>query len=205
MISIRHSLASRPVVITASVSAAYIAFYTAYDKSSKKLTLKNIQDLVTGGRGWGWTFTELNKALSLTGLTTLLVAFLHLPDSASLDLTAIERKELLWISMNILWGHSIYSFYKFYGFKLSKVVSDTKMKKLSVTLGTAGQLLLSAGYWGYISANALAYGSIVLGVTHFWTMEVDSQYVLQVRPFAYLPFPLAAAALYTYYVKYVKD
>jgi hypothetical protein len=28
-------------------------------------------------------------------------------------------------------------------------------------------------------------------------MEIDYKYVLQVRPFAYLPFPLAAYVIYT--------
>jgi hypothetical protein len=34
-------------------------------------------------------------------------------------------------------------------------VQAVGMKKLSILLGTAGQLALSAGYWGYISAKVL--------------------------------------------------
>jgi hypothetical protein len=42
----------------------------------------------------------------------------------------------------------------------------------------------------------LALSTTVLGMAHFYTMEIDYKYVLQVRPYALLPFPLAAAVLY---------
>ena len=37
---------------------------------------------------------------------------------------------------------------------------------------------------------------MVLGVSHFYTMEIDFKGVLQVRPYAYLPFPLSAVVLF---------
>ena len=38
--------------------------------------------------------------------------------------------------------------------------------------------------------------AVVFSIGHFWTMEVDFKYKLQVRPYAYLPFPLALLVLY---------
>ena len=171
-----------------AVTASYLLLYTAYDKQTKTLVLKNLTDLVTFKRGRNWTFLELNKAISLSGLTTMLMSFLPQFES--------QNRELLFISMNMLWAHSVYSFYQFYSLKVSKVLSLKFVKRISILFGSLGQLALSAGYWGFISKPALLLTSTSLGLAHFWTMEVDDEYVLQVRPYAYLPFPLGAAALY---------
>ena len=91
-------------VVSGLVTGSYFSFYTAYDKTKKVLVLQNLIDLVTLNRGLDWTLVEINKAISLSGLTTLLLGFLpHFKD---------QSKELIWISMNLLWTHSIYSFYK---------------------------------------------------------------------------------------------
>eukprot|EP00596_Hydrurales_sp_CCMP1899_P011146 CAMPEP_0119051916 /NCGR_PEP_ID=MMETSP1177-20130426/73376_1 /TAXON_ID=2985 /ORGANISM="Ochromonas sp, Strain CCMP1899" /LENGTH=124 /DNA_ID=CAMNT_0007031287 /DNA_START=363 /DNA_END=737 /DNA_ORIENTATION=+ len=115
-------------------------------------------------------------------------------------LPAFERrsKPLLFLSMTMLWTHSAYSMYKWYGYKLSNILKDKQIKQLSIALGVTGQLILSAGYFGVISTSALVYAASVFSIAHFWTMEVDYKYVLQVRPYAYLPFPLALAAVVTY-------
>jgi hypothetical protein len=150
--------------ITTCVTASYLAFYTAYDKSKKTLVLQNLKDLVTFSRGVDWTLVECNKALSLAGMTTMLMSFLPTFEKRS--------KSLLWLSMMMLWTHSAYSMYKFYGYKLSSLMSDKAIKKLSIGFGVLGQLALSAGYLGYISPAALIYGASALSVSHFWTMEV---------------------------------
>lgn len=150
--------------IATSVTASYLAFYTAYDKSKKTLVLQNLKDLVTFSRGVDWTLVECNKALSLAGMTTMLMSFLPSFEKRS--------KGLLWLSMSMLWTHSAYSMYKFYGYKLSALMADKTIKKLSIGFGVLGQLALSAGFYGYISPAALVYGASALSVSHFWTMEV---------------------------------
>ena len=176
------------------VTASYILLYTAYDKASKTLKLKNLQDLVTCGRGLDWTLVEMNKAISLAGMTGMLMSFLPAFNKQS--------KGLMFSSMTLLWTHSIYSAYKFYGYKLERLLADKSIKQASIVFGVAGQLTLVAGFYGYISQSVFAYAASVLSVAHFWTMEVDYKYVLQVRPYAYLPFPLAIAAVgYTYFGK----
>ena len=37
--------------------------------------------------------------------------------------------------------------------------------------------------------------AVVAGIIHFYTMEIDPLFVLHVRPYAYLPFPLSAIGL----------
>lgn len=179
---------NNPYVLSSGVAASYFAFYTAYDKKTKKLVFKNLTDLVTANRGLDWSLVEANKALSLTGLTTMLLAYL--PELEE------QRRDLLYISMVTLWGHSIYSFYKFYQFDIRKVLSDKWMKRLSVLLGSAATFALAAGNLGQLTIGAMAASTTILGIAHFYTMEIDYKYVLQVRPFAYLPFPLAGIVLY---------
>jgi len=169
--------------------------YTAYDKATKKLTIKNLTDLVTVNRGWDWTLVEINKAISLSGLTVMMMSFM--PQFVE------QSKEMLFQSMSLLWAHSTYSFYKFYGLSPTNVAKDKMMKKVSVTLGSLGQLALSAGYWGYISWEALMGSATVLGVSHFYTMELDYKGRLQVRPYAYLPFPLSGWIMYLLGRKYL--
>ena len=182
---------NNPYAISGAVTASYFVFYTAYDKGTKKLVFANLYHLVSGFRGLDWSLVEINKAISLSGLTTMLISFLPGLES--------QKRELLWISMNMLWIHSVYSMYKWYGFNPKKIWKDKTIKQLSIALGSAGQLALSAGYWGFISEPMLVLTSAALGIGHFWTMEVDYKYVLQVRPYAYLPFPLAIASLYLYF------
>ena len=177
-------------MVSGAVTFSYLAFYTAYDKAESRFIPSLLLDLVLVRKGWDWTLKELNKAISLSGMTVMLMSFL--PDTQ-------HPRDLLWISMNMLWGHSVYSFYKFYQCDLRKVLADKWIKTLSVCLGAAGQLALAAGYWGQIDTNALVLSTTTLSIAHFWTMEVDYKYKLQVRPYAYLPFPLAAWALYRYF------
>lgn len=169
--------------ITGLVGLSYFGLYTAYDKGSKKLTMQPIKDFVTGARGWTWTLVEANKALSLTGLTCMMMSFL--------PAFADQSQEMLFQSMSILWAHSIYSFYKFYGNSLTNIIKDLPIKQISISMGVLGQLVLSLGYWGQISETALLSCATLLGVGHFYTYEIDYKWVLQVRPYAYLPFPLA--------------
>ena len=118
--------------IATAVTVSYLALYTAYDKQKKSLVWKNLSDLIGVKRGWDWTLVECNKALSLAGMTTLLMSFLPTYQKRS--------RGLLMVSMVMLWTHSSYSMYKFYDYKISKVLSDKAIKRLSVGFGIGGQV-----------------------------------------------------------------
>jgi hypothetical protein len=182
--------------ISAGVGLSYIGLYTGYDKATKTLKRQNLVDFFCLNRGVEWTLVEANKALSLTGLTTMLLSFVPVGSCDFILKNAEVRQQLLFQSMSFLWAHSAYSFYKFYGQSLRNVWNEKEVKRFSIMCGMAGQAVLSAGYWGQLSNEALVALATMLGVTHFYTYEIDFKGVLQVRPYAYLPFPLAAAVLY---------
>ena len=182
--------------ISAGIGLSYIGLYTGYDKATKTLKLEQVTDFFTLRRGWDCTLVEANKALSLTGLTTMLVSFIPLPILGGLSKKVELPKELLFQSMSMLWLHSCYSMYKFYGNSPKRIMEDKPLKQASIFLGILGHISLIGGYWGFISKEALVAFATCFGVSHFYTYELDYKGVLQVRPFAYLPFPLAAAVYY---------
>ena len=180
------------LVVTSSTLAMYLLFYTAYSKMNKALDPSLLIAVLTMSEGLEHTLIELNKAISLTGLTVLALAFC--PGFYDMQV------HLTWHAMVLLWTHSCYSAYQFYGgthipkllefpFMFKELIADDAktrvrasplascfltvawplsgrcstalcsqavgMKKLSIILGTAGQLVLSAGYWGYIGVRFL--------------------------------------------------
>lgn len=187
--SLAHSLLSNPYALSGAITTSYILFYTGYDKTEKTLVPSLLLDFFGIRKGWDWTLSELNKAISLSGLSIMLCSFL--PHFIS------QQKELLLISLNILSIHSIYSMYKFYQYDITKVLKDKWIKRLSLGLGSACQFAIALGYTQYITPLIAAFSATTLGIGHFWTMEVDYKYQLQVRPFAYLVFPLSGYVFYT--------
>jgi hypothetical protein len=132
------------ILVTAAVLASYLAFYTAYSKANKTLELQLLIDVFTLAKGLDHTLVELNKAISLAGITTLSMAFL--PGFEGF------KNDLLLSAMVTLWTHSIYSIWKFYGSNNIPALSewpsiyselkaeDSKarlqaIKKISVVLG----------------------------------------------------------------------
>merc|ERR1712224_553108 len=186
--------------INVVVLASYLAFYTAYSKKTKKLEAADLIAVLTLSEGLDHTLVQMNKAISLNGLTVLVMAFLPGLDN--------YRYDLVWYAMLQLWVHSAYSAWKYYGSnnipllstwgnigtELSSTEAKDKLmavKKISIVLGSLGQVILSAGYLRYVAGALFCYGAVGLGVAHFVSMEVDFRWKLQVRPYAYLPFPLA--------------
>lgn len=149
--------------------------------------------MITLRRGLDWTLVELNKAISLTALTALMLSFI--------PFQGVDAKQLYNLSLISLVLHSVYSIYKFYGFSIAQLLKEKKMKKVSLFLGSVCQVVLELGYLGYMPRNNLVYISVVVGLAHFWTMEIDFKYVLQVRPFAYLPFVVGPIVLCVAFMK----
>ena len=54
-----------------------------------------------------------------------------------------------------------------------------------------------------VGTTGIEYNRLERGIAHFYTMEIDYKFNLGVRPYAYLPFPLAAIGLgYMVYLEY---
>jgi hypothetical protein len=160
---------------------------TGYDKVKKTIVPALLIDYFTLRRGLDWTLVETNKLISLAGLTILLLSFL--------PLALFQGSTLLIIAHSLITIHSFYSIYKFYGFSITRFLADKPIKKLSIFLGAIAQQILWAREFGLVSDSLLIFGGVAFSLAHFWTMEVDYKYQLQVRPFAYLPFALGGLAI----------
>ena len=90
----------------ASISAAsfvsYLLFYTMYSKVEKKLVPSQLIEIMTFKQGANKFFVEMNKAISLAGLTTLSIAFFFGPEL---------RYQLIVSALVQLQIHSVYSMY----------------------------------------------------------------------------------------------
>jgi hypothetical protein len=96
-----------PLAVTGLSLVSYLLFYTAYSKMNKTLEPALLIKVLTMSEGLEHTLVEMNKAISLAGLTVLALAFCPGFDAM--------RWELLWHAMVLLWTHSCYSAYQFYG------------------------------------------------------------------------------------------
>jgi len=85
---------------------AYLAFYTAYSKQEKKLSHTLLINVLTMSHGstFDTLLVELNKALSLAGLTVLCLAFIF----PAGDL----RASLCTHALGMLLVHTAYSTFK---------------------------------------------------------------------------------------------
>lgn len=179
---LHHSM-SPELVFSLWVLASYLMLYTAYDKKTQSLRVSLLISVLflQAEGGLVHTLKEFNKALSLAGLTVLLLSF------AEMD--GYDSSELLWIAIASLTVHSLYSFYEFYGFSVDAVLKDKLLKPTSIIVAVLCQSLLYFAYFTQaIPFSVLALEVTTLGLLHFWTYEVDFKYVLQIRPYAFLPF-----------------
>jgi hypothetical protein len=192
---------SAAALTTSAVLAAYLLFYTAFDKASKTLSVGLLLDTLLVRRNLTHTLLELNKAISLAGLTVLALAYLPSFEAQS---GALKVQAL-----GLLGTHSSLSFNKLYGSKLWPAISKLPkaglprlggegveaMKFLSLSLGQSAMMSVVLGLMGYITAKQSALAALTLGTGHFYTMEIDYKGVLQVRPFAYLAVLLPVVAI----------
>lgn len=180
-INSRFFLISNPYVFSTAITSSYLLFYTAYDKKTKQLTTSNLIDLFFLRRGLDWTLVEINKAISLSGLTILLTSFL--PEFNNI------HKELYDVSMYTLWIHSIYSYYKFYQLDFRKILNDKAMKQISILLGILGQFSISAGYFDQLSFFTLSLLTTTLGI-----------YAIYIYIYTYVCIFIDIHILYVYYI-----
>jgi len=193
------------MAVTLGVNASFLAFYTGYSKAEKAYKPSLVWTVLTLKKGLNHTLVELNKQISLSGLGTLAIAFL--PPCEPF------RKDLVRNAMGMLSVHSVYSTWKYYGSKNIPSLSewwatstigdltDKKtivrgVKRASLILGVLSQGLLWGDFFKVspdTKSTLLCGSAIVTGTTHFYLMELDFKWILQVRPFTFGIFPVCAA------------
>lgn len=188
---------------------AYLCFYTGYDKQSRQLNVKQLLKILLFDNGIDATLVELNKAISLAGLTCLCLSFL-IPHCFHMNNSVQYQNTLYFHSEIMLIVHSIYSLFKYYNTKnipnlkewsehmfwhelLHKRSQMIGIKKVSIILGIISQVTLFMGYSHMLTEQFAMFFAILMGTFHFYFMEIDYKFKLQVRPFAFLPLILAAA------------
>jgi hypothetical protein len=202
-----HLLSMLAFLLSCVTFASFLGLYTAFSKTTKKLDFDQLKVVLTASKSVDHTLVELNKAISLNGLTCLALAFC--PGFLSL------QEGLWWWGMLQLWVHSCYSSYKYYGTnnipllstwpKIQEELKSKKskdnavaVKKLSIIFGAIGQLGVILGVFYYVGPLILLWTGVGFGTLHFYTMEIDYKYVLHVRPWGFLPFALAPIGLVYY-------
>lgn len=171
---------------------SFLLFYTMYNKKEKRLVWSNLVNVLMLTHGLDYSLVEFNKAISLSGLCVMCLAFLPIFERDMYGLLLSGFIQLL--------VHTVYSIYKYYGGKNIPLFSTfiyfrrQWMKKLSIVFGFLAHVtfVLFGLLMGYSSAFLIG---IVLGVLHFYFMEIDYKFVLRVRPFAYVVLPLAGVAI----------
>lgn len=148
---------------------------------------------------------QLNKVAALVGLALLGLPYLPF---AWIFINPLRRGELITHAAFILWSHTCYSLYKYYGSKnipavtisyFGDFVKDNgvvRMRKLSLLVGLMVQTISTCWFfeWAPLSSTLIASANL-FGFMHFYTMEVDYKGKLGVRPFGFLPFVTAALSV----------
>ena len=113
--------------------------------------------------------------------------------------------------------HALYSDYQYYGTNKIATISqwlglDTKpqgagafWKKVALVTGALSLTTLGLYVYEYVNYYQAGNMIVICGIIHFYTMEIDPLFVLHVRPFAYLPFPLGAVALAYINYQYIQE
>ena len=195
---------SMAMFIIVTVFVANFCLYTSYDKSTRRLSLSKLLEVLCFRKGIVHTFKELNKVLALVGLAVLGIAFIP-------QKQCIESQDYLLVF--VLYSqiiHSVFSVWCYYGEHIPKLnswawavrqlfSSNRKdrlicIKLLSTVFAFVCLILLVLFQLNIITITMTAV--CFFGVAHFWTMEVDFKLNLSVRPFGYFPFITVLIALF---------
>ena len=173
------------VCITAGTTAAYLVLYTGYSKADKTIDLKGEYSKFFKSNA-KYQLNQLNKVAGLAALSVLAIGSL---------MTAPEQKEtraeLIKHASGISLVHGLYSVWQYRGkFALSE-------KPIPMGLGILAAFAtyqLSLAENVHSTCPMWAAAAVGLATTHFYTMELDKDGKLAVRPFAFTAMVLGLLA-----------
>lgn len=162
---------------------------TGYEWVNKEWRLGRIIDVLTFGRGSDFTLVELNKVLSTSSLTILLLSWL--PAFSG------KNKELMFLSMVCNAIHTVYSMNKYFGLSIKRILDSRGDMKLSLVAGIAANVCIALGYYGKLQQHHLMLASVFGGTLHYFFMKnAQGGGRLNIKPFAYIPLILFANVVY---------
>ncbi len=184
--------------------------YTAYSKVSKRLQTSLLMDVLLLRKGLEHTAVEANKVVSLVAIMLLGVSQSKTLCEYLSDGGAPLVSHSLWLVLL----HSVFSAAYFGAQRtlaadinmLSGALNTLRngptrkrmdlLRAASIVLGVLSSFLLLAAYGSLFLGWLFLAVAAWLAVAHFWSMEVDFKFQLQVRPAALLVFaPFVLAAL----------
>ena len=121
--NINTNMTKESSMITFGVFWSYLLFYTMFSKAEQTLVPKQLIEIITFQKGLNKFLVEMNKAVALSGLTTLCLTIT--PCSMLED----QRIPLLEASLWQLVVHFVYSVYQYYG--TSKIPPITQWLMIS--------------------------------------------------------------------------
>ena len=179
--------------VMALTSVAYLTFYTTHCEKTKSFSLTLLQDVVLVRRSLEFTLTELDRIISLTGIT--LIGFAFWP------YFEVHRTSLLRHAHALLWAHTVYTVCKCCVTGRIKSLGGVRgivpLKVASLVFGAAAQLALWRTHSSFVEVNQLVGGlfALVAGAAHQYSMAVDKRGICCIRPFGYAPLIVAWVAL----------
>ena len=173
------------VAISIAVFTSYILFYTMYSKQEKKLVPQSLVQLFTMQRGLNTFLIEMNKAISLSGITCLMLAFIPYIIGSEV------QQDMLMSAFVQIVVHVCFSIYWYYGthyippleyhFGLEtkyKPNNVTKYRLISVYSAAVADLAALVWLFDVLSWSAMGFGCILFSIVHFFFMEIDHKWVL---------------------------
>jgi len=166
------------------VHVFYFLLYTAYNKKTKSLEWGKLR------RGL-ISLDEINKVLALAGLTLMPFFFVF----ATSELAV----------------HGLYSTFRHYDTKyipgISKwttIIKKGKFERIRILSIALSYAAIAISVFSVFSPGqaALPLVGVALGTAHFYTMEIDFRWKLQVRPAGLLAFAAPVAALVMFISRY---
>jgi hypothetical protein len=187
--------------ITATWAAAWLLFYTSFDKSTQTLAPSKLVDVLLCRGGLLKSLHEVNKVLALLALSLLATAALGVVPHAAVVLRAVGlaaveaalvalREHLAWHGAVSAALHATFS--AVYWFKLNPLAWWADRKWFAVGIGGVAFAVLAAsavvrGRGTGMPVDAAVSLACLIAMLHFVLMESNAAGAIDVRPFALLP------------------
>ena len=202
--------------VTAGTTIAFFTLYSGYDKVTKDFSLMTtkLKDIFfLGSKSVSYSFDEINKVLGLAGLTLLGGSLIPLNGRTQWLVEGSVQNEVLNHATFFIIAHGLYSSYRYFKRFYSK------QKAIPMVFGVIAAQLLIRGNKDLLAAvpaleyaspawdKLLPYGTgsgvatlagatavVALATTHFYTMELNPDGKLLIRPFGLLALVSGVAA-----------
>eukprot|EP01084_Bolivina_argentea_P198235 339517_1 len=173
-----------PWILSSSCMASYFLLYSCYDKQKKQLRIKKLKQIF-GLKNVQYSLNEINKVLSLTGLTLLSLSFIPKNKLNKINV-AYNASKIREHSLYLLTIHGSYSLYTFFDRYFGA-------KQFAMFFGSCSLTSLWLYKLEYLPSK-YSIMPLMIGTIHFYTMETKPN-GLQIRPYGYTALTVSLIAI----------